>query len=36
VVWEHVDAEETMPEWDGSIVPFFCPNCGTHFEVDLS
>lgn len=33
--WIHVGAEESVPEWDGDIVPYHCPNCGLDFEVDF-
>lgn len=32
--WIHVDAVETMPEWEGEVIPYHCPNCGLDFDVD--
>ena len=32
--WEHVDAEEAVPEYDGEVVAYHCPNCGIDFTID--
>jgi hypothetical protein len=32
--WEHTDAYEAVPEYDGEVVAYHCPNCGTDFIID--
>lgn len=33
--WEHIDAYEVDPDYQGEIILFHCPNCGTDFTVDF-
>ncbi len=32
--WEHTDAYQTDPEYDGNFPFFHCPNCGINFTAD--
>ena len=32
--WEHVDANEVVPEYEGEVVVYHCPNCGLDFTID--
>ena len=32
--WEHVDAQEAVPDYDGEVVAYHCPNCGIDFTID--
>ena len=32
--WEHVDAYETDPNYEGEVILYHCPNCGIDFTID--